>query len=288
MYKDKGPDEWRSLGETEFVTGVAAMSDSGLYGTTQACAAIVGSVDLLIGARVKPILERHKAVGGERFAGIRNLSSWADDPAGILVDRILPRGLLSNERFREGLRSLRRLKLSFDACLFHLQLQELNDLAAAYPETAIILDHVAQPFGIGKYAGRQKELYQEWKRGVTLLAKCPNVSVKIGGLGMFFTGFGLERRDMPSSSKELVGVWAPFVESVIQAFGPNRCMFESNFPVDKAAFSYPIMWNAFKMLSAGYSPEERADLFALTASRVYGLREAAATAKSALAAGGYK
>ncbi len=271
MYRAGGPAELCPVGEIEFANGVAAMAASGAYGRTKVCAGIVGYADLALGARVEPVLEAMIMAGGGRFRGIRFISaSHPDDTArGSSVNR--PAGLLLNAKVREGFAKLHPLGLSFDAWMYHTQLGELVDLARAFPETPIVLDHVGGPIGIGPYAGRGEEVFAEWRGRIAELAGCPNVHVKLGGLGMRLFGFDLHEGELPPSSGQLATAWRPYVETCIAAFGPSRAMFESNFPVDKGSGSYQVFWNAFKRIAAGCSAVEKTALFSGTASRFYRL-----------------
>ena len=270
MYRADGAIEMKSLGETEFVNGIAAMSASGAYCPTRVCAGIVGNVDLRHGARAGAILEAHKAAAGGRFRGIRNGSAW--HAAGIKATTANPPpGLLLDRNFREGFASLARLGLSFDAWLVHTQINEVIDLARAFPDTAIVLDHVGGPLGIGPYVGKRDIVFAEWAKSIAELARCPNVNVKLGGLGMHTIGFDFHARARPPTSQELAQAWKPYIETCIAAFGVERAMFESNFPVDKATCSYGVLWNAFKRVTTTCSAAEKAALFSGTASRVYRL-----------------
>jgi predicted TIM-barrel fold metal-dependent hydrolase len=271
MYRMSGPEEMRSVGETEFANGVAAVSASGIYGKTKACAGIVGHADLALGGRVEPILLAHIRAGGDRLRGIRHITAWDADNSVRNPGYDPPRGLLADNNFREGFAVLARLGLSFDAWLFHPQIDELTDLARAFPDAMIVLNHVGGPIGIGAYSGKHKEVFPSWAKSVRALAACPNVFVKIGGLGMRLGGFGFHEHAEPPSSDTLAATWRPYVETCIEAFGPARSMFESNFPVDKGSYSYPIFWNACKLLAKGASSGEKADLFAKTAMRFYRL-----------------
>ena len=268
MYRADGPDELKSLGETEFVNGIAAMSASGAYGPARACAGIVGNVDLRLGSRAAPILEAHMAVAGARFRGIRRGSAW--HAAGIKATSASPPpGLLLDRDFRAGFACLAPLGLSFDAWLLHTQLGDIIDLARVFPDTTIVLDHLGGPVGIGPYLGKRDEVFADWRRGITALARCPNVQVKIGGLGMHTFGTDFHARERPPSSQELAQAWKPYVETCIEAFGAARAMFESNFPVDKGTCSYQVLWNAFKRLTANASADDKAALYSGTAQRVY-------------------
>lgn len=271
FYRAGGPPELRVVGEAEFVNGVAAMAASGRYGPTLACAGIVGRADLALGARVEEVLAALVAAGNGRFRGIRHAAGWDASDAIHNSHTAPPRELYRDPAFREGFARLRRFELSFDAWLYHPQLSDVTDLARAFPEQSIVLDHVGGPLGIGPYAGRREAIFAEWRRAIRDLAACPNVYVKLGGLGMKICGFEFHKRPQPPSSEELAAAWRPYVETCIEAFGPERCMFESNFPVDKASCSYALLWNAFKRLAAGASADEKAALFRGTAMRFYRL-----------------
>jgi L-fuconolactonase len=271
MVRATGPEELRPVGETEFVNGVAAMSASGIYGKTKVCAGIVGHADLTLGTRVEPVLAAHIRAGGDRFRGIRHITAWDGDDSIRNPAYSPPPGLLADKAFREGIAVLARLGLSFDAWLYHPQIDELTDLARAFPRAKIVLNHVGGPIGIGPYAAKRKEVFAAWTISIKALAACPNVCVKVGGLGMRMGGFGFHKKAEPPSSETLADAWRPYVETCIEAFGPSRCMFESNFPVDKGSYSYPVFWNACKLLAKAASHGEKADLFAGTAARFYRL-----------------
>lgn len=267
-YRPDGPPELRPVGETEFVVAAAAAAER-LRPGSGVCAGIVGFADLERGAAVEDLLAAHVAAGGGRFRGIRRLNARSDAFRTHLP--ALPPGLLAAPAFREGFARLAAFGLSFDAWCYHPQIAEVTDLARAFPQTQIILDHLGSPLGIGPYGGRRDEVFAAWREDMADLARCPNVAVKIGGLAMTTTGFAFHTRPLPPTSHELAQAWRPYVESAIALFGAGRCMFESNFPVDKAMVSYPVLWNAFKRLAAGASADEKAALFAGTAGRIYRL-----------------
>ena len=271
MHRAEGPEELKPVGETEFVNGVAAMSASGGYGESRACAGIVGHADLNLGERVRPVLEAHVVAGGGRFRGIRHSASSDPDPAVLGPLARTPPGLYRSDVFRKGFAQLAPLDMSFDAWLLEPQLPDLVDLARAFPETPIVLDHVGTPLGIGAYEGRREERFGVWRENIRELAKSPRVFVKLGGLAMPFPGFASFMSDPPASSAELAAEWKPYLETCIEAFGPGRCMFESNFPVDLGSCTYATLWNAFKVFAAGYSADEKAQLFAGAATRFYRL-----------------
>ena len=272
MYRADGDPALRPVGETEFVNGIAAMSASGGYGATRICAGIVGHADLRLGARVRSVLEAHLAASAGRFRGVRHIAAFHPDEAVRSTTLKYPEGLLADAGFREGFAALGAMGLTYDTSLYHPQLPELIDLARARSDTTIVLDHVGGAIGVGPYAGRRDEAFAEWRASIRELARSEQVVVKLGGLGMRLFGFGFHERERPPGSQELAEAWRPYVETCLEAFGPERCMFESNFPVDKGACSYAVLWNAFKRLAAGCSAEEKAALFRGTATRVYRLQ----------------
>jgi L-fuconolactonase len=271
MYRANGPAALRPVGETEFVNGIAAMTASGRYGPVRACAGIVGHADLTLGDAAAEVLEAHIAAGGGRFRGIRHSASWDQDPNVLGPLAGGSPGLYRSARFREGFARLAPLGLSFDAWMLEPQLGDLVDLANAFPDTQIILDHVGTPLGIASYAGRRDERFPIWRENIRALARLPKVSVKLGGLAMAFCGFPSFLSSPPAPSTQLAAEWKPYVEACIEAFGVERCMFESNFPVDLGSCDYDVLWNAFKHIAAGYSQGEKTALFSGTASRVYRL-----------------
>ena len=269
MHRASGPDAMRPVGETEFVNGVAAMSASGGFGPTEVCAGIVGHADLLLGAAVQPVLEAHIHAGGGRFRGIRHSNAW---DASVQRPANAPQpGLLAAPEFRAGFAQLAPLGLSFDAWMYHPQIDELIDLARAFPDTPFVLNHVGGPLGTGVYAGQRDAVFARWSASIRELATCPNVSVKLGGLGMPFTNLGLHDGPEPPTSERLAATSRPYFETCIEAFGASRGMFESNFPVDKESFSYAVYWNACKRLAQAASATEKTDLFSGSAARFYRL-----------------
>ncbi len=271
MYRAGGPEAFRPVGETEFVQGVAAMTASGVYGDIRACAGIVGYADLSLGDDVRPVLEAHIAGSPNRFRGIRHAAGWHESPDIRNSHTNPPKGLLLDEQFRRGFAHLEQLGLSFEAWLYHEQIPELTDLARTFPGTTIVLDHFGGPLGVGPYAGRQDEVFATWKRNIDELAKLPNVVAKLGGINMPINGFGWEKRDRPPTSEELAEATKHYYLHTIEQFGPERCMFESNFPVDKASCSYPVLWNAFKRIASGFPEDEKQAMFHDTATRIYRL-----------------
>ncbi|HTW54296.1 MAG TPA: amidohydrolase family protein [Stellaceae bacterium] len=266
MYRADGPNEMRPVGEVEFVQGLAAASASGLYGKTRAAATIIGHADLKLGPRVAPVLEALQAASPNRFKGIRHIVTWDRDPH---VESREVEGVLSTDAFRAGAKALGRMGLSLDTICCWPQLPEMVAFARAVPELTIIMNHLGGLNRTGRFAGKDGEVMPAWRTGMAELATCPNVLLKLGGHGMPRFGFDWHLRDKPVGSEELAAQIAPLMSYCIEQFGPERCMFESNFPVDKVSFSHPVLYNAFKRFSGGYSPVERAALFHDTAVRAY-------------------
>jgi predicted TIM-barrel fold metal-dependent hydrolase len=268
MYRQDGPPEMRYVGETEFVAGIAAMSDSGNYGPARYGCRIVGTANLRLGVQVRPVIEAHIAAAGGRFRGIRMGLVYSDQGLfGFPCDPAL-KGVMLTPEFREGARVLAEMDLSLDVWCVHTQLGELIALADALPDLTIVLDHVGTPEATGKWQGREPEAREEWAAFIRELAKHPNVRVKIGGMGMDITG-SIPAETGLTGSETLAAKWRPYVETCIETFGPARAMFESNFPPDKAAGSYGATWNAFKRIVRDYSDDEKDRLFRRTAAETY-------------------
>jgi predicted TIM-barrel fold metal-dependent hydrolase len=250
------------------------MCASGVYGELRACAGIVSHVDLTLGAAAREVLAAHIVAGGGeggRFKGIRHAGGWDASPQIRNSHTNPPPGLYADASFREGFAQLAPLGLSFEAWQFHPQLPDVIALARAFPDTAIILNHLGGPLGVGPYAGKQDQTFAQWQRHMAELATCPNLTVKLGGLGMKIGPFDHHAQPLPPSAQTVADAWRPWVETAIEQFGAARCMFESNFPVDKGGASYAVLWNAFKRIAAGASADDKAALFAGTAQRVYKL-----------------
>ena len=256
MYRADGPDDMKPVGEVEFVQGLAAASAAGLYGPGRAAAA-------------KPVLEALEAASPNRFRGIRHTVTWDDNPevANTAAHKI--KGQMSSDNFRAGAKILADMGHSLEGWMYFSQMEELAELAKAVPNLTIILCHVGGILGTGFYAGKQDEVMAVWRKGIDAAAAQPNIVMKLGGIGMPSVGFDWHAREKPIGSEELASDMTPILNYCIEKFGPNRCMFESNFPVDKVSYSYNVMWNAFKLASKAYSASERADMFHDVAARIY-------------------
>ena len=270
MYRKDGPAEFKPLGETEFVNGLAAMSASGQYGDMQACEGIVSFADLTLGKRVGTVLDEHKRLS-DRFRGIRHAAGWdpSDEVRNSHTDP--PRSLYLSDEFREGFQELANRQMTFDAWLYHHQISELTDLAQTFPEVTIVFDHFGGPLGIGPYKGLGDEIFDQWVIDVGELSKCQNVYAKLGGIVMPINGFGWHKNEVPATSDEIVLKTGRYHKKTIELFGPDRCMFESNFPVDKQSCSYVVLWNAFKKIAESFTEEDKRNLFHDTAVRAYQL-----------------
>jgi L-fuconolactonase len=267
-YRNDGPIELRPVGETERVAAIAASATAA--GAGGICAGIIGYCDFRLGDRVDAVLEAHIAAGAGRFRGIRQSAGW-DAAIVSTTSAVPPRGLLLDPAFRAGLARLGKFGLSYECSLYHPQLSELTNLAQQFPDLPILANHCGGPIRIGPYADHPKEAFQAWSKALKALAACPNVTLKLGGQAMTIRGFTWHEAPLPPSSGELTAAWQPTMDTCIETFGPSRCMFESNCPVDKGMCSYPVVWNAFKRLAAGYSADEKAALFHGTATRFYRL-----------------
>ncbi len=269
-YREAGPEHLRPVGETEFVAGIAAASAAGADDDA-IISGIVAHADLRLGDALEEVLAAHADAGRGLFRGIRHAGARDPHPEALTIPGRAPEGLYADPAFRAGLARLGALGYTYDTWHYHHQNRDFAALARAVPETTLILDHFGTPLGVGPYAGLREEIFEAWCRDITEIAACPNVYAKIGGLAMPDNGFGWSTRSTPATSDELVDAQARYYLHAISAFGPDRCMFESNFPVDRLSVSYHVYWNAMKKIAAGFTNAEQDALFAGTASRVYRL-----------------
>jgi predicted TIM-barrel fold metal-dependent hydrolase len=272
-YRQDGPELYKVLGETEFANGAGAIGASGALGARRLVAGIVGAAYLRAGEAIADVLDAQAAVSGGRLCGIRETHWW---DAGLPPHRTQPPAHMAfDPAFREGFKQLALRNLAYDVLCYHSQLDDVIDLARSFPDTTIVLDHFGCPLGIGPYVGRPDEVFAVTKKGLAELARYPNVMVKLGGIQMPINGMKWEQDASPPGSDALVARTRHYYETAIALFGVTRCMFESNFPVDKLSCSYGIIWNAFKKITAGYSLAEKRALFYGNATRIYGLPDVA-------------
>ena len=269
-YRKEGLEHLRPVGETEFVAEIAAESAKGGKGRAE-IAAIVAHADLRLGDRVEEVIHAHEEAGKGLFRGIRHAGPRDEDRSVAAMRRRAPEDLYANKDFRQGVKVLGRLGLTYDTWHFHHQNPAFRDLARAVPETTMILDHFGTPLGVGPYRDKREEIFQQWKKDIAEIAECENVVAKLGGLAMPNNGFGWNTRDIPPTSDEFIAAQQRYYMHTLECFGPERCMFESNFPVDKLSLSYPVLWNAFKKMVKDLSEDEKDALFQGTATRVYRL-----------------
>ncbi len=268
MYRRSGPQSMRSVGEAEFVGGVAAMSDSGHFGSTRICAGFVGGADFMLGAELDPVLEALMAASGGRLRGIRGVANWDADPAINTGSRpYAPQHLMLDPRFQAGVARLMKYNLAYDGWQLHPQLPDVCKLADAMPDLSIVVNHCGGLIAFGSYD--VPETYKVWRERVAEVAQRPNVVMKLGGLARRFGPARYKNRPVPPAAEELADLWRPYIGGCIELFGPERCMFESNFPPDNDAGSYRTIWNAFKLITANYSAAEKKHLYHDTATRVY-------------------
>ena len=272
-YWDDASTAMAPVGETEFVQSLANISATGNYGVTKAAAAIVSYADLLMGDAVDEVLGRHIEASPNRFRGIRHACGWDASRAIRNSHTNPPQQLYLNEEFRKGFARLGEFGLTFDAWLYHTQLPELLSLAQAFPDQPIVLDHVGGPLGIGPYKGKRNAILDSWKKDISDLAQCDNLVVKLGGLAMAISGHQWHKEELPPTSKKLAEATRPYLLHCIEEFGPQRCMFESNFPVDKVSCSYNVLWNSFKRVTADFSVDEKHAMYYETAARFYSIKD---------------
>ena len=269
-YRTDGPDEMKPVGEVEYVQTIADASASGSHGPTKAAAAIIGHADLKLGEGVRPVLEAMQAASPNRFRGVRHSVGW--DESRELANREI-KGALGTDGYRTGAKVLAGMGLILENSLYFHQASELADFARALPELTIVLNHIGGLVRVGPYANRDEYVLPEWRKGIELMAKAPNIVLKLGGVGQTRFAYGWDERETPVGSEELAETLGPLMNHCIEQFGPERCMFESNYPVDKISYSYNVLFNAFKRLSKSYSATDRANLFHGTAARVYNIND---------------
>ena len=268
-YYDKGPEAFKSVGETEFVVGVAKESSSDP--SKAQISAIVSHANMMLGDSVGEVLEAHIDKGEGLFKGIRHAGGW-DDSEEVRNSHSNPiQHIYLDDMFQRGIEQLEARNLTFDSWHYHNQIKDLTELAKNFPSLVIIHDHFGGPLGIGKYEGQREGIFKKWKEDITELAECPNVYSKLGGMAMPINGWDWHKGDRPATSDELVSAQKAYYLHTIKVFGTERCMFESNFPVDKQSISYPVLWNALKKIALGFSTKEKEDLFFNTAKKVYSL-----------------
>ncbi len=267
-YRTSGPEHLLVVGETEFVAGVAAASRKGKPGQAK-IAAIVSRADLRLAEAVEEVLVAHEAAASGLFRGIRHAGARDPYPESLSIPGRAPAGLYENADFRRGVKRLGELGYSYDTWHYHHQNRDFIALARAIPDTSMVLNHFGTPLGVGPYAEKREEIFIAWREDMAEIAQCENVVAKLGGLAMPDNGFGWDRNPRPPTSNEFVELQRRYYLHTIECFGPERCMFESNFPVDRQSLSYHVMWNGMKKIVADFSESEKDAMFSGTARRIY-------------------
>ncbi|MGO9877101.1 MAG: amidohydrolase family protein [Acidimicrobiia bacterium] len=262
-YRTDGPAELAPVGETEWVAAEARRGHGLIAG-------IVGHADLR-SPNLDDVLDAHTEAGGGLFRGVRDALARAEPSDGLMIAGGAPEGLYDDPAFRAGVTRLGARGLTYDTWHYHYQNREFLSLASAVPDTLMVLDHFGTPIGVGRYADQRDEIFESWKRDIADIARCENVVAKLGGLAMPDNGFGWHVADLPPTSDEFVSAQGRYYHHMIECFGVDRCMFESNFPVDRMSLSYLVLWNALKKIAAPFSRSERDAMFLDTATSVYRL-----------------
>lgn len=270
-WRTTGPAHLRSVGEVESIVHQTKEPLLTKHGPCAFAAGIVANVDLTSGAAVIETLDSHVEAGQGRLRGVRQVAAYDDGMVGRFIKELPPANLMQDTRFQIGLSKLRNYGLSFDVWIYHHQLDEFISLVDSFPEVTFVLNHLGGLIGVGPYRANRGNTLASWKFHMRRLAERPNVYVKVGGMGMPVFGFNFEHQTRPPNSNELANAWRPLIETCIAAFGTKRCMFESNFPVDRQSAGYTEIWNAFKLSTKSLSTSERNDLFFETACRAYRL-----------------
>ena len=269
-YRTEGPEHLKPVGETEFVAEIAEQSRQGTENQAR-IAGIVSHANLTLGSLVEEVLDAHEEAGRGMFRGIRHAGAREKDQDALMIPGLGEKDLFLRKDFRQGVRLLGRRGLTYESWHYHHQIKSFTELARAVPDTLIILDHFGTPLGVGPYTGMRDDIFREWKKDITELARFDNVYAKLGGMAMPDNGFGWHLGAVPPTSDEFVKAQKNYYLHAIECFGPQRCMFESNFPVDRLSISYHVLWNGFKKIAAEFSEKEKDMLFSGTATRVYNL-----------------
>ena len=268
-YYSEGPERFKPVGETEFVVEIAEQASEDK--SKAQIAGIIGHANMMLGSSVKEVLELHSEKGKGLFRGIRHAGGWDDDERVKNAHSHPTPHIYLEEKFQEGLQELSSLEMVFDTWHYHNQIKDLTKLAKSIPDLVIVHDHFGGPLGIGPYKGKREEIFDQWKEDINELSQCKNVFSKLGGLAMPVNGWDWHKREVPASSDEIVSEQSRYYLHTLECFGPERCMFESNFPVDKQSVSYHVIWNAYKKLTHEFSEQDKESLFYGTAEKVYKL-----------------
>ena len=268
-YYQEGEDKYKPIGETEYVMKV--IKDSKKTSNSANIIGIISFADLMLGSEVKDVLNQHILIGEGLFKGIRHAAGW-DQSNEIHNSHSNPiKNIYYDPSFRKGAEELIKLNLTFDSWHYHNQISDLSIFAKDYPELTIIHDHFGGPLGVGPYQGKKQEIFKKWKDDISQLSENKNVHSKLGGLAMPVNGWNFHKQDKPATSDQIIEMHYDYYLHAIECFGVDRCMFESNFPVDRRSISYHVLWNAFKKMVSNYSNEDKNKLFFQNAKDIYGV-----------------
>lgn len=268
-YDAFSPDPMLAVDETRYAVKQAAL---GQGHTHKLAEGILGAANLLLGDEIQPVLEAHVEAAQGRFRGVRFRVAFDADPeAGYHESGYLNENVLHRPELLASARILARMGLTLELWGFHPQLADVKAFARKVPEVQIVLNHVGGPLGVGRYADMRKQVFAEWSQGMRALADEANVMVKLSGLGISRLGLRQAGGQAHTTSDQLVAAWGPFVRHCVETFGPDRSIFGSNFPVDRATASYRTLLNAYKKMLLDLSDDELRAVFAENARRTYRL-----------------
>jgi len=267
-WDEAAPVMMQPVGETRYVAALAGQAKQ--HPDRAQIGGIVGFADLRNPDLIK-VLDAHEAAGSGRFRGIRHAGAWAGDMSFLMIAGRGFQGQYADPDFRRGVALLGERGLTYDTWHYHPQTPDFIELARGVPSTTMVFDHFGTPLGVGPFQDRRDAYFPVWKDQMARLAECPNVIAKLGGLAMPDNGWGWHKRATPPTSDEFVAAQGDWYHHMINCFGPERCMFESNFPVDRASISYPVLWNGLKKIASRYSDTAQEALFSGTARRIYRL-----------------
>ena len=264
-----GPDHLKPIGETIFVKKIA--DEAKKVPSKSQISGIVSHVDMTLGEGINEVLDLHFLHGESLFKGIRRAGGWDPHENMRNSHHSPPKDMYLSDIFNKSLKILGEKGLVFEAWQYHHQINQVSILAREHPNLKIVLNHFSGPIGIGPYKDLRNEIFEQWKKDIDELVKNKNVYAKLGGLAMPINGYNFHKQSMPPSSDQIVEAQKNYYDYSIKSFGPERCMFESNFPVDKQSVSYHVIWNAFKKISKDYTEEDKEYLFLKSAENFYSL-----------------
>ena len=276
FYRREGKEYLKPVGETATIAALAAESQTNTSGKAYIAGIVAHSNLTLAGEsreKLLKALDQHRLASNGLLRGIRHSAAHDHRPEDLFIVGSAPPHLHRKKAFHEGLRIIAEQGLTYDTWHYHHQNLDFLNLARAVPECTMVLDHFGTPLGIGIYKNCSDEIFQQWKQEIRDISQCPNVYAKLGGLAMPDNGFGWHLQSRPPSSDEFIKEQQKYYMHAIECFSPERCMFESNFPVDRLSISYHVLFNAYKKMVADFSEEQKHAMFYGTAEKVYSLKD---------------